>query len=105
MSSRIDWTPALPIDPGELYLFSLRTGRRLPDQLHEHMMLWSFDDNAAPVVKDYLEWIEHCKRRDEAAELTRRRMQSIEKMDKALNLLGLVAAFALVVALVVSGRI
>lgn len=69
------------------------------------MMLWSFDDNAAPVVKDYLEWIEHCKRRDEASERTRKRMESIERMDKALNLLLLVVGFALVVALVVSGKI
>ena len=105
MQSGIDWTPALPMDPHDLYLLSLRTGRRLPDQLHEHMLLWSFDDKAAPVVKDYLEWIEHCKRRDEASELTRKRMESIERMDRALNLLGLVAAFALVVALVVSGKI
>lgn len=104
MPSKIDWSSALPIDPHELYLFSLRTGRQLPDQLHNHMLLWSFDDTHSGVVKNYLEWVEHCKRRDENTERLRKRMESIEKMDRILNLATMLVGILIVAALVISGK-
>jgi len=97
MSSRI-------FDPEELYLFSLRTGRKLPEELHNHMLLWSFDERGSRVAKDYMEWIEHCRLRDETVERTRRRLRDIERIDRALNVFMLVVALALSMALVISGR-
>lgn len=104
MPSEIDWSACLPIKPQELYSISLRIGRKLPDQLHNHMLLWSFDDEHIHVVKDYLEWVEHCERRDEATERTRKRIESIEKMDRILNLATMLVGILLVAALVISGK-
>lgn len=92
------------MDPQELYLLSLKTGKQLPEQLHNHMLLWSFDDNHSWVVKNYLEWAEHCNRRDEQTERLKERMESMEKMDRALNLAAILSAILLSAALVISGK-
>lgn len=104
MPSKIDWSSVLPIDPQELYVLSLRTGRQLPDQLHNHMLLCSFDENHARVVKDYLEWAEHCNRREENTERLRKKMESIEKMDRILNLATMLVGILIVAALSISGK-
>lgn len=93
-----------PAQPQELYTWSLRHGRKLPDPLHNHMLLWSFDDEHSQVVKDYLEWTEHCERRDKATEKIMKRMQNIERMDKILNLTIMLLMILLMAAFFISGK-
>lgn len=47
--------------PEKMYLLSLATKEKLPDGLHDAMMLWSFDKSSKPYVQMYLEWINHCE--------------------------------------------
>lgn len=74
-------------DPLEMYLYSIRTGGRLPDELHGKMLLWSYDENHCGIVKNYLEWVEHCKKRDERKERLRKRIGGIERNERLLNLM------------------
>jgi len=85
-------------------MFSIRTGKKLPEQLHNHMLLWSFDDNHSWVVKHYLEWVEHCNRREEQTGRLKERMESMEKMNRTLNLAAILSAILLAAALVISGK-
>lgn len=46
--------------PEKMYMLSLRTHNRLPDRLHEAMVMWSFDPAQSDYVKMYLDWARHC---------------------------------------------
>lgn len=85
-------------DPNEMYLLSIRIGGRLPDELHRAMLLWSYDPRANGVVKEYLEWVDRCRERDEMNGKFRRRMASIERNERALNLAIMILMFAALVA-------
>jgi hypothetical protein len=59
-----------------LYVYSLRTQKKLPQHLHEMMLLWSFSDEGGYVCKLYLEWVKRC---DEFEDMRRKR----EKFERA----------------------
>ena len=52
--------------PMKLYFYSRRTAKKLPQNLHEAMLLWSFDEEGKPYAKAYLNWIDECERRVDA---------------------------------------
>lgn len=68
------WSPNLPLsesemdemvsDPQAMYLHSLRTHKRLPDRLHEAMLLFSFHPNFRREVQLYLLWVADCEERE-----------------------------------------
>lgn len=50
-------------DPAAMYMYSLRCMERLPDDLHEAMLLAAFDPTHSWMVKHYLEWAIACDER------------------------------------------
>lgn len=46
--------------PEKMYSLSMSTRSRLPEDLHNAMLLWSFDPNYAHYVQMYLDWSTHC---------------------------------------------
>ncbi len=44
--------------PERMYSHSLSTCEKLPDELHEAMLVWSFDSKKSEVVRMYLEWVD-----------------------------------------------
>lgn len=48
--------------PERMYMYSLSTHEKLPEDLHEAMLLWSFDSKQSFFVKSYLEWVEMIER-------------------------------------------
>jgi hypothetical protein len=65
--------------PSDLYLHSLRIQQRLPQELHDAMMLWSFHPDGKEHARMYLEWVEHCELREESRIRFERRMKNIER--------------------------
>ena len=65
-------------DPRAMYLHSLQTNGRLPDSLHEAMLLFSFDPEFGQCVKDYLMWSASCEKINEAMERLRRFDRKVE---------------------------
>ena len=68
--------------PIDMYLYSLSTKQRLPDELHEAMLLWSFDIELNEYVKSYLSWIKTCEERKLSREKFEKQMQFQEKFIK-----------------------
>lgn len=87
-------------DPFEMYLLSIRTRRRLPDQLHGAMLLWSYDERYGGIVKDYLEWAEHCRERDRMENSLRKRIRDIERNERLLSVAATVTMFLFAVVAV-----
>lgn len=87
-------------DPFEMYLLSIRTGGRLPEHLQVAMLLWSYDERHCGVVKDYLEWVEHCRERDRLENAFRKRIGNIERNERFLSIIATVAMFFLAVVAV-----
>ncbi len=54
--------------PEKMYSLSMSTRSRLPEDLHNAMLLWSFDPNYAYYVQMYLDWSSHCDRMKECRE-------------------------------------
>jgi hypothetical protein len=67
-------------DPVCMYLYSLRTYSRLPDELHESMLIHSLDPASSESVRNYLEWVSACEERDERVALFRRREAMMDRM-------------------------
>ena len=67
-------------DPVCMYLHSLRTHSRLPEELHESMLIHSLDPASSERVRDYLEWVSACEERDERMDLFRRREAMVDRM-------------------------
>lgn len=65
--------------PSDLYLYSLRIKQRLPQELHDAMMLWSFHPDGKEYARMYLEWVEHCELREESRVRFERRMKNIDR--------------------------
>jgi hypothetical protein len=57
---RIDPDIEIISSPEKMYLHSLSTRERLPDEFHEAMMLWSFDPSQSMYCQMYLDWVDHC---------------------------------------------
>lgn len=78
------WPPVLPLseedmdrmesDPQSMYLYSLRTHKRLPGRLHEAMLLHSFSPEFREDVQMYLFWVSSCEEREA-------RMESYKKSE------------------------
>jgi hypothetical protein len=51
-------------EPQSMYMYSLRTHKRLPDRLHEAMLLHSFSAEHRLDVQMYLQWVSACEERD-----------------------------------------
>jgi len=83
-------------DPMAMYLHSLRTFARLPDRLHEAMLLFSFDPSYSSYVKMYMEWVCACEER-EKVRLSRERMEALQ--ERTLVFLMLTCAVLFVFAL------
>lgn len=76
------WPPSIPLsesdeesmmsNPQSMYLYSLRTHKRLPGRLHDAMLLFSFHPEFRHEVKHYLDWVSACEERDARMELYRR---------------------------------
>ncbi|NBT59367.1 hypothetical protein EBT16_11350 [bacterium] len=47
--------------PEKMYMLSLSIRDRLPENLHNAMLLWSFDPNNSHYVQMYLDWSSHCE--------------------------------------------
>lgn len=68
------WPPSVPLsasdeeemisNPQAMYLHSLRTHKRLPERLHEAMLLFSFDPEFRNEVRLYMDWVSACEERD-----------------------------------------
>lgn len=52
---------ALKSSPERMWDLSLRNKERLPDDLHEAMLLWSFDPSQKLHVQFYLDWASQCE--------------------------------------------
>lgn len=79
--------------PEEMYRHSIRMGRKLPDELHEAMLLWSFDPMHEDTVREYLEWVKTCEARKKYRSRMDKRMRSIESTEKVIVfMMGMFAA-------------
>ena len=67
-------------DPVAMYLHSLRTHSRLPENLHEAMLIHSLDPAMHYHVKSYLEWVDACERREESSRMLRRRETMVDRV-------------------------
>lgn len=59
-------------DPAAMYMYSLRCMERLPNDLHEAMLLAAFDPAHSSMVKHYLEWAISCDERAIRADKARK---------------------------------
>lgn len=66
-------------DPEKMYILALKTRKELPEELHQAMMLWSFDSNCT-YVKMYLDWIKHCQEIDLIRDKYNKKIEFGEKM-------------------------
>jgi hypothetical protein len=67
-------------DPEKMYWYSLKTKRRLPEELHGAMMLWSFVPDQKQCVQMYLDWTAHCEEMDSWRSKHEARMRRIDRM-------------------------
>ena len=66
--------------PEEMYLLSLKIHQKLPEELHDAMILWSFNVDKKHIVQDYLFWVHHTEQRKNYREKIRR----LEKTEKIM---------------------
>lgn len=59
-------------DPQAMYIYSLRTHKRLPGRLHDAMLLFSFNPEFKREVQMYLQWVTACEERETRMEAFRR---------------------------------
>jgi hypothetical protein len=85
--------------PSDLYLHSLRIKQKLPQELHDAMMLWSFHPDGKEHARMYLEWVEHCELREESRIRFEKRMKNL---DRTHSFLMVVCGVALSVLLLCS---
>lgn len=77
--------------PERMYMYSLSTREKLPEDLHEAMLLWSFDSKESFVVKSYLEWVEMIDRHNKSRMNFESECRTYDRI-----LFGLFSLFALV---------
>lgn len=66
----------------EMYSYSLSLHDKLPEKLHEAMLLWSFDPESKDYVKDYLIWVDICEKRKVSKIRFYKRMARINFLEK-----------------------
>ena len=86
-------------DPVTMYLHSLRTRSRLPDELHESMLIHSLDPASSENVKSYLEWVSACEEREERMVVFHRREKMIDRIMLCSVVLGMVG-YAILILMV-----
>jgi hypothetical protein len=70
--------------PASMYMLSLRTHSKLPDELHEAMLLFSFDPEHSECVRGYMSWVVACQDRLEMLERIRRSEKINERIIAAI---------------------
>lgn len=98
------WPPLVPLsdsdvekmisDPQAMYYHALRTHKRLPERLHEAMLLFSFHPEFREEVRQYLNWVVVCEERDA-------RMESYKKSELFRDRIIFGSLFLVVVAYVI----
>lgn len=68
----------------DLYLHSLRIHGRLPEELHNAMMLWCFHPTESNYVKEYLIWADLCDKRQKSRESFEKKIQRNDSIIKVL---------------------
>lgn len=89
----------LMASPVDMYLYSLAIRERLPEKLHQAMLMWSFDPNQNEHVQRYLEWVESCEERKVAKERWEKKFARNERIMKVL----MIALGALIFAMFITG--
>ena len=80
-----------------LYLFSLSTKRRLPEELHNAMLLWSYSEEGRFYSKAYVEWADQC---DKWAEMREKHRKREKFMERSLLLMMAACAVTIIAQLV-----
>lgn len=103
------WPPSIPLsesdeeammsNPQSMYLYSLRTHKRLPGRLHDAMLLFSFHPEFRDEVRHYLDWVVACEERNARMESYRKSEAFRDRM--ILGSMVLVVVAYVFVALVV----
>lgn len=68
--------------PLEMYLYALSIKEKLPEDLHNAMLLWSYDQDSSEYVKSYLDWLERCDERKKSREKFEKQMRLHDKVMK-----------------------
>jgi hypothetical protein len=74
----------LMASPVDMYLYSLAIRDRLPENLHQAMLMWSFDPKQNEHVQAYLTWATSCKERKVAKERWEKKFARNERIMKVL---------------------
>jgi hypothetical protein len=77
-------------DPVAMYIHSLRIQSRLPEELHESMLIHSLDPASSENVRSYLEWVSACEEREERMVVFRRRETMIDRLIIGSIVLGMI---------------
>jgi len=77
--------------PMDMYLYSLAIRDRLPDDLHDAMLVWSFDPKEKEHVQAYISWVASCDERKKAKERWDRKMKMHDMIIKSTMALATVA--------------
>jgi len=51
-------------NPQSMYFLSLSAKRKLPEELHSSMLLWSYSSEFKDLIKNYLDWVKVCEERE-----------------------------------------
>lgn len=92
---------ALKSSPERMWDLSLRNKERLPDDLHEAMLLWSFDPAQKLYVQFYLDWAGHC----EFMKASREKFERQRKMHDRILFGTMVASGLALAAVLILGHI
>jgi hypothetical protein len=87
--------------PRDMYLYALALRGKLPDHLHQSMMMWSFVPKQNQYAQMYLEWVTSCEERKLAKERWERKFA---RNDRIIRILMSCWAF-FVIALAVASSI
>lgn len=68
------------LSPEKMYLRSLATNEKLPERLHEAMIVWSFDSSSSFYCKLYLDWVSHLEKMQSYREKMNKRFQFQERI-------------------------
>jgi hypothetical protein len=85
--------------PADMYLYSLALKDRLPDELHNAMLVWSFDPEEKAHVQAYLSWVASCDERKRARKDWERKM---ERSDTIMNVTMIIALLGVAIQIIVS---
>lgn len=72
----------LMASPVDMYLYSLSLRGKLPENLHQAMLMWSFDPKQNEHVQEYLKWIALC---DERRTFRERMNKSFERNERIIK--------------------